>query len=87
MFEIDILTLIGLTAAVCTTASFLPQAIRVIKTKRTRDISLGMYLIFSFGTFLWLIYGILLKDIPIISANSITFTLSLIILTMKLKYK
>ena len=87
MFDMDLHTLIGLTAATCTTMSFLPQAIRVIKTKRTRDISLGMYVIFSFGTFLWLTYGILTKDIPIMSANSITFTLSLIILTMKLKYK
>ena len=87
MFDMDLYTLIGLTAATCTTMSFLPQAIRVIKTKRTRDISLGMYVIFSFGTFLWLTYGILTKDIPIMSANSITFTLSLIILTMKLKYK
>jgi MtN3 and saliva related transmembrane protein len=87
MFEIDIFTLIGMTAATCTTLSFLPQAVRVIKTKRTRDISLGMYIIFSFGTFLWLTYGILTKDIPIISANSITFVLSFIILTMKLKYK
>ena len=87
MFEIEIFTLIGLTAAICTTISFLPQAIKVIKTKRTRDISLGMYIIFSLGTFLWLTYGVLIKDIPLISANSITFTLSLIILTMKLKYK
>jgi len=87
MFDMDTSTFIGLAAATCTTISFLPQAIRVIRTKRTRDISLWMYIIFSFGTFLWLTYGFLTKDIPLISANSITFTLSLIILTMKLKYK
>ena len=87
MFELTIFTLIGLTAATCTTISFLPQAIRVIKTKQTRDISLSMYIIFSFGTFLWLTYGVLTKDIPIILANAITFALSFIILMLKLKYK
>lgn len=87
MFALDLFTVIGLTAATCTTISFLPQAVRVIKTKRTRDISLGMYVIFSFGTFLWLTYGVLTKDIPITMANSITFALSFIILVMKLKYK
>ncbi|MCG8334102.1 MAG: SemiSWEET transporter [Proteobacteria bacterium] len=87
MFEINTFTLIGLTAATCTTISFLPQAVRVIRTKQTRDISLSMYVIFSFGTFLWLTYGILTKDIPIISANAITFALSFVILTLKLRYK
>jgi len=87
MFEIEIFTIIGIAAAICTTISFLPQAIRIIRTKQTRDVSLGMYVLFSFGTFLWLAYGILLKDVPIILANSITFVLSFIILAMKLKYK
>jgi MtN3 and saliva related transmembrane protein len=80
-------TILGLIAAICTTISFVPQAIRVIKTKQTRDISLGMYLIFSTGTFLWLLYGIFTKDIPIIAANSITFIFSFTILALKLKYK
>ena len=87
MFEIDIFTLIGLLAATCTTVSFLPQAIRVISTKQTRDISLGMYVIFSFGILFWLIYGISKADIPIISANLITLILSLMILVLKIKYK
>lgn len=87
MFEIDYYTAIGLVAAICTTISFLPQAIRVIRTKKTRDISLGMYLIFSTGTFLWLLYGIFTRDIPIITANSITFIFSATILVLKIRYK
>lgn len=87
MHAIDFFTAIGLAAATCTTVSFLPQAIRVIKTRRTRDLSLGMYTIFSTGTFLWLIYGILIEDIPVVAANSITFGLSFTILVLKIKYR
>jgi len=87
MFDVDISTMVGLTAATCTTISFVPQAIRVIATKQTRDISLGMYMILSLGVFLWLIYGIARADIPVIAANFITLILSLMILSLKIKYK
>lgn len=80
-------TIIGLAAATCTTISFLPQAIQVIKTKHTKDLSLAMYLIFTLGVFLWLVYGILVSDLPIIIANSITIIFASTILVMKLKYK
>ena len=83
----SIVTLIGVAAAICTTVSFLPQAIKVIKTKRTKDLSLAMYLIFTIGVLLWLVYGIVLSDIPLIIANTITMIFSLIILVMKLIYK
>jgi len=87
MYVIDKFTLIGLLAATCTTIAFLPQAIRVIRTKQTRDLSLGMYSIFSTGILLWLIYGVIIKDIPIMAANLITFMLSFTILVLKIKYK
>jgi MtN3 and saliva related transmembrane protein len=83
----DTFTIIGLAAATCTTISFLPQAIQVIKTKHTKDLSLAMYSIFTTGIFLWLVYGILVKDIPLIIANVITFILAATILIMKLRYK
>ena len=82
----DALTIIGLVAAACTTISFLPQAIRTIKTKHTKDLSLAMYLIFTTGIFLWLIYGILVQDLPLIIANIITFLFALTILILKIKY-
>jgi MtN3 and saliva related transmembrane protein len=83
----EIYTLIGLAAATCTTLAFLPQAIKVIKTKQTKDLSLVMYSIFTLGVFLWLMYGILVRDAPLIIANIITLILAAIILTMKIKYK
>lgn len=83
----DTYTVIGLIAASCTTAAFLPQAIRIIRTKHTKDISLAMYLIFSTGVFCWLIYGVLMRDIPIIAANLITFIFSFTILVLKIRYK
>ena len=61
--------IIGLAAAGCTTLSFLPQAIKTIKTKQTEDLSLGMYSFFTLGVSLWLTYGIIIKDLPVILAN------------------
>nr|WP_231636868.1 SemiSWEET transporter [Planktothricoides sp. SR001] len=79
--------MIGFMAATLTTVSFLPQVIQVWKTKSTKDISLGMFSIFSSGVFLWLVYGILIEDWAVFMANSITLILASIILTFKLKYK
>jgi MtN3 and saliva related transmembrane protein len=84
---VEIYTLIGLAAATCTTLAFLPQAIKVIRTKQTKGLSLVMYSIFTLGVFLWLVYGILVKDPPLIIANIITLILAAIILIMKIKYK
>ncbi len=80
------ITILGLVAAACTTISFLPQVIKVWKTKSTKDISLGMFSLMTIGLFLWLYYGILTIQIPIILANAISFILALIILIFKLKY-
>lgn len=77
--------ILGLIAAVLTTLSFLPQVIQVIKTKDTKSISLGMYLMFVLGVALWAVYGFLIKDRPIFIANLITFFLSFIVLVYKLK--
>lgn len=82
----DVIIVIGLVAASFTTFSLLPQLIKVIRTKRTDDLSLGMYLIYTMGVFLWLVYGVLIVDIPLIVANIITFTFSFFILVMKIRY-
>ncbi len=83
----DLITTLGLLAAACTTASFLPQAIKTIRTKQTKDLSFGMYSILTSGIFLWLVYGLFVKDLPIILANGISFVLSATILWQKVKYK
>ncbi|MDY6804744.1 MAG: SemiSWEET transporter [Cyanobacteriota bacterium] len=81
------ITLIGLLAGSLTTIAFLPQVIQTWKTKSTKDISLGMFLTFCTGVLLWIIYGILVKDIPLIVANIATLSLASTILWFKLKYK
>lgn len=75
---------IGLIAACLTTISFLPQVIQVLKTRNTKSISLNMYIIFVVGVLMWLTYGILIKDLPIILANLFTGVLSSIILYHKI---
>ena len=74
----------GLVAAFCTTVSFLPQAIKTIKTKDTSAISASMYTLFTFGTLVWFIYGIYTHNIPVMLANIVTFILAAIILCYKL---
>ena len=77
---------IGSCAAVCTTISFLPQLIHVWQRKSADDISLAMFLLFSFGVFCWLVYGIGIGSMPITAANAVTLTLALAILFLKLRY-
>jgi MtN3 and saliva related transmembrane protein len=85
--ETTFVSILGFVAAFCTTVSFIPQALRVIKTKHTKDLSLAMYSMFNVGILLWLIYGVLIDAWPIIIANVITLALTLIILVLKIKYK
>ncbi len=82
----DGITIVGFLAAFCTTISFLPQVIRIIKIKETKDISFLMYAILITGIFLWIIYGILKQDMPVIVANIITFVLATTVLILKIKY-
>lgn len=78
--------ILGLAAGALTTIAFVPQVIRTWKTKSARDLSLGMYLIFCSGVLLWLIYGWIIEDIPIIIANAVTLSLVLVVLYFKLTY-
>ena len=87
MTGLDELTMLGLAAAVCTTASFVPQVVKTFRSKHTKDISLLMYIVLTLGLFLWLVYGLLLRDIPLVAANSISFTLSSVILFLKIRHR
>ena len=84
---INFITIIGLVAATFTTIALLPQLIKVWKTKSTKDISTGMFMLYCGGVFLWFIYGVYLQDLPIILANSLAFVQGLVILVFKAKYK
>lgn len=81
------ITIIGLIAAAFTTVCLFPQLMRVYKTKSAKDISTGMFMLYSGGVFLWFIYGLLINDLPLILANSIAFLQGITILLLKTKYK
>ena len=78
--------LIGFAAATCTTVAYAPQVIKVWKTRSTGDISLGMFLVMVLGLALWLAYGLLSGDAPLVAANAVTMLLAGGILVMKLRY-
>ncbi len=86
MPQSDQVQYIGILAALLTTVSFAPQAIQIIRTKNTDGISLGMYILFTAGIALWLVYGILIIDLPLILANSVTLVLTSTILVLKIKH-
>lgn len=83
----DIYEVLGFLAAILTTIAFLPQVIKIYKSKDTKSISLAMYVVLSLGILLWLVYGIHLESMPIILANTITLILTIYILFMKMKHK
>ncbi|MGB0811064.1 MAG: SemiSWEET family sugar transporter [Flavobacteriaceae bacterium] len=84
---IDQNEIIGLIAAVCTTFAFIPQVMKVWKTKQTKDLSLRMYSIMFIGIILWLVYGIRIDSLSIIMANVVTATLVGTILVYIIKGK
>jgi MtN3 and saliva related transmembrane protein len=77
--------IIGWIAAGLTTISFLPQAVKVLRSNETSSISLWMYSIFTIGILCWLIYGVYLKSSQMIISNLITFFFAVIILREKVK--
>ncbi len=77
--------IMGALAATLTTLSFVPQAVRVIRTRETAAISLAMYAMFTAGVTFWGIYGLMTMQWSIIIANAITVTLASLILFMKLR--
>ena len=78
--------MLGSIAGVLTTVAFVPQVWHVWKSRSTRDISLGMYLVFTTGVGFWLLYGVALGAWPIIVANSVTLALTGTVLVLKLRH-
>ncbi|MDN5201803.1 SemiSWEET transporter [Fulvivirgaceae bacterium BMA10] len=85
MFEFN--EIIGFVAATCTTIAFVPQVVKTYRSKSAKDVSLGMFSLFTTGVLLWLIYGILTYDKPIIIANIVTLVLVIMMIFFKFKYK
>jgi MtN3 and saliva related transmembrane protein len=77
---------LGMIAGTLTTIAFVPQVFKIYRTKSAKDVSYLMFSIFSTGIVFWLIYGILIHSTPIIAANVVTLTLSVIIIALKIRY-
>ncbi len=83
----DAITVLGLVAGALTTAAFVPQLAKTLRSRSAADLSLAMYIVITLGVSLWLIYGILIASAPIIIANIVTLVIALTILILKLKYR
>ncbi len=77
---------VGGIAATLTTISFVPQALRVLKTGDTEAISLAMYVLFVIGIALWEVYGLMIRSGPVIASNLVTIALASIILAQKIRH-
>lgn len=87
MYNIFVLiTILGLIAGGLTTFSLVPQLLRIIRTKHTKDLSLNTYIILTVGVFLWFVYGLFVRDAAVIVANAVTFIFALSIVLYKIKY-
>lgn len=83
----NITQLLGLTAGMLTTIAFLPQVVKTWKSRSAKDLSLSMFSLFCLGVALWLAYGMLVRDIPVIAANLLTLLLASTLLFFKLRFK
>lgn len=83
----DFVNLLGIAAGTLTTLAFVPQVLKTWRTRSGEDISTGMFLLFSSGVLLWLLYGVALDAAPIIIANAITLLLALTIILLKMRYR
>ena len=83
--SISLLDSVGYAAAILTTGSFVPQALLTLRTRDVSGISFSMYSAFAVGVALWLLYGVLSRQWPIVVANAVTLALALVILSVKVK--
>lgn len=83
----EMIQILGLIAGAFTTIAFLPQVIKTWKSRSAKDLSLSMFSIFTVGVGLWLVYGILDQNIPVVAANLITLMLAATLLVFKFRFK
>ena len=82
-----LITTLGLVAGTLTTLSFLPQLVKAWQSRSTHDISIGMFSLLAVGIMLWIVYGVVTSDIPVIVANAVTLVFVGLILALKLRYR
>jgi len=81
------ITIVGITASVCTGVSLIPQLVKVLKAKKAENVSMWMMIVLFAGLGFWVYYGILQKDPIIITSNSFSFIINLLLGIFSLKYK
>lgn len=86
-WTIDAVTVLGLVAGAFTTLAFVPQVIRTWRVKSASDLSLAMIVLNSTGIFLWLVYGLYVRSLPITIANLVTFILVSTVLLLAIRYR
>ena len=83
----SVVTWLGLLAGTLTTLSFLPQLLKAWKSRSTHDISIGLFSLLDVGIALWIVYGVITSDVPVIAANSVTLVFVGLIAALKLRYR
>jgi MtN3 and saliva related transmembrane protein len=84
---VSTIELVGIGAGICTSISLLPQLIKLLRTKKAEDLSLFYLIILMAGLALWIWYGVMRKDTPIIVTNSFSLLLNLVIIILGIKFK
>lgn len=79
-------TIIGFAAAFCTTFALVPQVLKAWRSRSTADVSMGWIAVLAVGTFLWFVYGVMVHDAPLITANGVSLVLAVTILALKLRH-
>lgn len=79
--------ILGLVAGICTTAAVIPQIRKAWKTKKVEDVSPGMFIVLLVGLSLWVVYGIIQNDFPIIATNGVALALNSLMLYLMIRYK
>lgn len=82
----EIIQIVGMTAGVLTAVSMLPQLIKIIKEKHAEDVSLIMLIVLVSGLSLWVVYGVMREDIPLIATNSFSILVNITTIILRLKY-
>jgi MtN3 and saliva related transmembrane protein len=85
--SMDMVQVLGLVAGACTSTAALPQLVKAWKTKEVKDVSAKMFILYVLGNSLWLIYGLIRSDMPIVVTNAIAVTFQGMMLFLKIKYR
>lgn len=83
----DLTQLTGMAAGILTASSLIPQVIKTIREKKAEDVSLGMLFVLQAGIVLWIVYGVMRDDLPLIVTNSFSLLVNIVMVILGFKYK